>query len=190
MRRDESLPVVLHEREEIGALLRREIDLPNAKEEDGVEVVEVTDIELLAAGDAGPRRERDRMLRDQLRVGTDECVVLARLPAEPFDGRNGVRNGIVLVTIPHVCPGEHVLARRRRRRFIMRPRAGGDGGNDRRTRDQPDRKAAVPLFRRAWLRKKGYDPFSRRGHFVLAGSANATIFEPGAAPRKLPPPAA
>src|SRR5204863_6066735 len=71
MRSDESLPIVLYERQEIGALLRREINLPNAKKEDRIKVVEVADIELFAACDASPCGKRDRMLRDQLRVGAD-----------------------------------------------------------------------------------------------------------------------
>ena len=57
MRRHEPLAVVLHERQQVGALLRREIDLADAEEEDRVEVVEVADVELLAGGDAGPGAE-------------------------------------------------------------------------------------------------------------------------------------
>ena len=57
MRRHEPLPVVAHEREQIGALLRREVDLADAEEEDRVEVVQVANVELLAGRDAGAGRE-------------------------------------------------------------------------------------------------------------------------------------
>jgi hypothetical protein len=42
---------------------------------------------LLAGGDARSCLERDRMLRDQLRVGADVSVVFTGLAAEPLDGR-------------------------------------------------------------------------------------------------------
>ena len=74
MRRHEPLPVVFHEREEISALFRRQIDLSDAEEKDRVEVIEIVCEELLASRDAGPGLERDRMLRDQLRVGAEVGV--------------------------------------------------------------------------------------------------------------------
>ena len=163
-------PSSLHERQEIGALLRREIDFADAEEEDRVEVVQVADVELLAGRDAGPGGKRDRVLRDQLRVGADERVVGARFAAEPFDRRDGVRDRVVLIAVADVGPREHVLARRRGGRW---PSAELATGASRRTATNATR------ARR-----------SRLGHFAPAGSANATIFDPGAAPRKLPPPAA
>src|SRR6185295_3260928 len=169
MRRHEPLPIVLHEREEIGALFGREIDLTDAEEEDRVEVVQVADVELLAGRDAGPRGKRDRTLRDQLRVGPDEGVVGAGFPAEPFDGRDGVRDRVVLVSVPDVSPREDLPARRRRLGLTASDRSASHRRDGNRERDDP-----------RWY----------ESHLVPAASANATIFEPGAAPRKLPPPAA
>ena len=68
------------------------------------------------------------MLRDQLRVGANERVVRARFPAEPFDGRNGVRDGVVLVAISDVSPREHLLAGGRR---LVAPNRSDDYGDNR-----------------------------------------------------------
>src|SRR5437667_5676049 len=111
MRRHESLAVVSDERQQVGALRGCEIDLADAEEEDRVEVVEIAYVELLAGRDPGPRWKRDRLLRDQLRIGPDERVVRARLAAEALDDRDGVRDGIVLIAVANVGPGEHVLFR-------------------------------------------------------------------------------
>ena len=60
--RHEALAVVSHERQQVGPLLGREIDLAHAEEEDRVEVVQVPGEELLARRDAGAGLERDRRL--------------------------------------------------------------------------------------------------------------------------------
>jgi hypothetical protein len=58
MRGHEPLAVVLHERQQVGALLGRELDLPDAEKEDRIEVVEVADVELFAARKCRFRPER------------------------------------------------------------------------------------------------------------------------------------
>ena len=52
MRRHESFAVVAHERQQVGTLIRREIDFADAEEEDRVEVIQVAREELLARRDA------------------------------------------------------------------------------------------------------------------------------------------
>ena len=75
MRSHEPLAIVLHERQQVGALLGRELDLADAEKEDRIEVVEVADVELFAARDAGSGGKRDRMLGDQLQgIGADAKV--------------------------------------------------------------------------------------------------------------------
>ena len=110
MRRHEPFAIVLDERQEVVALRCRQIDLADAEEEDRVEVVQVANIELFAARDAGPRRKRDRMLRDQLRVGADERIVGAGLAAKSLDaivvndvsqpgiGFDSERNAVTILT--------------------------------------------------------------------------------------------
>src|SRR5580765_2688199 len=159
MRRHEPLAVVPDERQQVRALLARQVDFAHAEKEDRVEVVQVADVELLTGGDAGALRKHDRLPGDELRIGADNCVVVARFTAQALDGRHGVRDRVVLITVPDVGPRQHVLARRRLRR--QHRGAGGE-------------------------RREDAEPES---HFS-AGSANARIFVPGAAPRKLPPPAA
>src|SRR6266545_3124930 len=159
MRRHEPLAIVLDERQQIRALLSGQVDFAHAEKENRVEVIQVADVELFAGGNAGPFREHDRLPGDQLRVGADERVVVARFTAEAFDRRHGVRDRIVLIAVANVSPRQHMLARWRLRR--QHHAAGSDRQGD----GEPDL------------------------HFS-AGSAYARIFVPGAAPRKLPPPAA
>ena len=66
MRRNETLPIVAHKRQQVGTLLGRKVDLADAKEENRVEIVEITDIEFLARRDARASRKRDRVLGDEL----------------------------------------------------------------------------------------------------------------------------
>src|SRR5262245_30491220 len=159
MRRHEPLAIILDERQQVRALPLRPVDFAHAEEENRVEVVQVPDVELFAGGDAGAFRKHDRLPGDELRVGTDERVVVARFTAQALDGCHGVRNGVVLIAAPNVGPRQQVLARRRLRRLHRDP--GGERRED-----------------------------AKPGIHFSAGSANATIFVPGAAPRKLPPPAA
>jgi hypothetical protein len=62
----EALAVVPHEGEQVGALLGGEVDLANAEEEDGVEVVEVAGQERLALGDPGAGIDFGPSLGDEL----------------------------------------------------------------------------------------------------------------------------
>src|SRR5437868_13915342 len=109
MRRHEALAVVSDERQQIGTLRGREIDLADAEEKNRIEVVEITDVELLAGRDTGSSGKRDRPLGDELRIRSDDGVVRARLVAETLDDRDRVRDGIVLIAVAHVSPREHVL---------------------------------------------------------------------------------
>jgi hypothetical protein len=162
VRGDEPFPILPHKRQQIGPLFRRQIDLPNAEEENGVEIIEVANVELFARRDAGAGGKRDRMLCDDLRVGSNERIVGARFAAETFDGRDRMRNRVVLVTVSDVRPRQHVLARRRRARLLpCHRRPADEHGNNRRTRG----------------------PAAAGGHFAAAGRANAAIFDPGVAPR-------
>ena len=109
MRRHKALAVVTHEREQVGALLRREIDFADAEKEDGVEVVEVAREKLLARGDARASLELNGMFGDRLRVGANDRVVETRLPAQALDGRERMRDRLVLIAITHIGPGEDVF---------------------------------------------------------------------------------
>src|SRR5580765_2134341 len=167
MRRHEPLAVVPDERQQVRALLARQVDFAHAEKEDRVEVVQVADVELFAGGDAGPFRKHDRVPGDQLRVGADERVVVARFTAQALDGRQGVRDRIVLIAVLDVGPCQQVFARpfdfaQGRRGWRWQHR--GAGGE----------------------RREDAEPESH----LSAGRVNARIFVPGAAPRKLPPPAA
>ena len=148
--------VVLHEGQEVGALFRRELDPAHAEEEDGVEVVEIADIELLARRDAGPSRKRDGVLGDELRVRADERVVASGLASKALDRRDGVGNGIVLIAVANVRPREHAFSH-------LGMRTGREGDREPRGDDQ--------------CASHGRRPPPARGN------ANATIFEPPAAPR-------
>ena len=77
MRRHEPFPVVAHESQQIGALLRREVDFADAKEEDRVEIVQIAREELLSCRDTGPGLEQNGPLGDRLRVGPDDRIVRA-----------------------------------------------------------------------------------------------------------------
>ena len=63
-----------------------------------------------------PCLEQDRRLGDRLRVGADDRVVEARLPAEPLDRAQRVGDRFVLVAVADVGPREHVLRKRSRGR--------------------------------------------------------------------------
>jgi hypothetical protein len=97
-------------------------------------VIQVADVERLSRRNAGPCGKRDRVLGNQLRVGPDERVVRTRFAAEPFDGRDGVRDGIVLVAVADIGPGENLFTCRRRCSLLARnPNAHDDRGGDRDT---------------------------------------------------------
>src|SRR4029079_9610987 len=106
------LAVVTHEGEKIAALRRRELDLADAEEKDRIELVQVPDVEVAAAvgRDAGACGKGNRLPRDQLRIGPDDGVERARFAAEPLDGRDGVWNRAVVVTVADVGPGQHALS--------------------------------------------------------------------------------
>jgi hypothetical protein len=87
MRRHESLAVIAHERQQVGALFRGELDLADTEEEDRVVVVQVVRQELLAGGDTGAGLECDSVLGNRLGVGSDERVVSARFVTKPLDRR-------------------------------------------------------------------------------------------------------
>src|SRR5437867_2769661 len=86
---DKTFAVVFHEGQEVGTLLRRQVDLPDTEKKDCVEVVQVADVEFLAGGDSGAVRKRDRVPGDQLRISADECVVTPGLTSKVLDCRNG-----------------------------------------------------------------------------------------------------
>jgi hypothetical protein len=106
VRRDEALAIVLHEREQIGLLLRIQRHVPMAEKEDRIHIGQVgTAAGRLAVG-------HQRMFRDDVGVGANERVVEARLVAESLDDRQRVRDGVVLRdAVARVGPGEHGLAR-------------------------------------------------------------------------------
>jgi hypothetical protein len=58
-------PIIANERQQIGALSRRQIDLSDSEEQNGIEVVEVPGEELFAGCDAGSGLEEDGLLRDR-----------------------------------------------------------------------------------------------------------------------------
>src|ERR1700730_11227912 len=105
MSRDESLPVLFHERQEVGLLLGIQRHFAVAQEKDAVHVVQAWP----AAGRLPVRRQR--MLRDDVGVGADVCVVQTRLVTEALDDGQGMRDRVVLRdAVPRVGPCEHDLA--------------------------------------------------------------------------------
>ena len=76
--------------------------------EDGVEVIQVPGIDGLTP------RERDRLLREKLGIRANVRNEYPGFAAEPFDGGQGVRDRIVLVTATHIPNGEQLLLGRLR----------------------------------------------------------------------------
>src|SRR6186997_1708349 len=105
MRGDESLPIVLDKRHEVGLLIVAEVDLADSKEEDRVEVVQVSRKELLARGNPGADLECDLASGNQLGIGADDRVVDSRLASQPLDGGQRMRNGVVLIPRTDIGPG-------------------------------------------------------------------------------------
>src|SRR5262245_38917988 len=99
MGHDIPFAIVAHEAQQVLALLRVEIELVNAEEEDRAEVIEIARQKLLAGRDAGALLEEDRGLGDRLRISADDRVVEARLPAEALDRTQGMRDRIVLIAV-------------------------------------------------------------------------------------------
>src|SRR5690348_6329274 len=76
MRRDEAFAIVSHEFQQILTLLLIEIDLTHAEEKDRVEVIQVARQEVAAVGrNASSRLEKDRRLRNRLRIRPNDRVV-------------------------------------------------------------------------------------------------------------------
>jgi hypothetical protein len=111
MCRDESFPIVFDEGQQVGALLRRQIDFTHAKEEDRVEVVQIANVELFTGGDTGAGGKHNGTLRDQLRVGANERLVVARFTPQALHRRERVRDGVVLIAITNIRPRQDSFAR-------------------------------------------------------------------------------
>ena len=108
VRRDESLPIVLHEREEVSFLRGVEVNLAVTQEEDRVDVGEAR------AAACWFSIGHLRVPRDDVRVGADVGVERTRLVSETFDHRERVRRRIVLRNaVARVGPCEHRFGRPR-----------------------------------------------------------------------------
>src|SRR2546429_9686497 len=105
----EPLAIVFDERQQVGALVRREIDLAHAEKEDRVEVVQIADVELFPTRDARTRRKHDGALRNDLRIRANEGVIGARFMTATLDGRDRIRNRIVLIAVSNMRTYERVL---------------------------------------------------------------------------------
>jgi hypothetical protein len=111
VRGDKSLAVVSHKRQQIGLLLRRQIDLAHAEEEDRVEEIEIVREELFPCRDPSPCLERDRLFRNRLGICPDVRIESTRFAAKALDRRECMRNRFVLVPVADIGPREHVFAR-------------------------------------------------------------------------------
>src|SRR4029079_3595693 len=85
MRHDEPFPILFHEGHQVRSLIRRQFDLAHTEEENRVEVAEISRKETLAGRNACIGAKSDGLLRDRLRVGSDERIERARLVTQSLD---------------------------------------------------------------------------------------------------------
>ena len=107
MGNDKSLSIIMNKGEQVSLLLRRQINLTHAETEDGIEIVEV-----LCVQERFSIMTENRLLGDELRISSNEGVVLAGLITEPLDGSYRVGDGVMLVSVADIRPREHSLAMR------------------------------------------------------------------------------
>src|SRR5258708_36298003 len=84
MNANESFSILAYERQKILLLLLIHIQLARGVKEDRIEIIQILGV------------ATQLLLGDELRVGFDVRVVDTRLSPHPFNGRQGVRNRIVL----------------------------------------------------------------------------------------------